>query len=325
MMSEPHVASARRRRTGRGEVSMVPEMTPQSYYGRPILKAPVWQPEIGVYFFVGGIAGASTLLAAAARQRGNRVLADRALFTALAGVTVSPLLLIADLGVPRRFLNMLRVFKVTSPMSLGTWLLNGAGISTGVAAGCRILGILPRVQRLAELSAGLLGPGVSTYTAVLIADTAVPVWHEARLELPFVFAGSSLASAGALLTLVTPEEHARPARTLAVAGVAGGMVALQVMEQRLGEAGEPYRSGEPRRFATLAKALSVGGAAVMALGGNRRRRLTSLGAGAVLAGAMCERWSIFTAGPASAADPRYTVTPQRERLRQQRREQHGLD
>jgi len=315
----------RRRRGGRGEISMVPEMTPTSYYGRAVLKQPVWTPEIGVYFFVGGLTGASTLLAAAARSEGNDALADRALFTALAGVTVSPLLLIKDLGRPERFYNMLRVFKVTSPMSLGTWLLNGAGVSTGVAAGCRVLGILPRIQRLAELSAALLGPGVSTYTAVLVSNTAVPVWHEARYELPFVFAGSSLASAGAMGILLTPPRHAATARTLAVAGVVGELVATQVMERRLGDAGEPYHSGRPARFARLARGLNAGGAAAVALGGRRRRALSALGAAAILAGSMCERWAVFTAGPESAADPRFTVGPQRERLREQRRRTHALD
>jgi len=301
-------------RSGRGEMSMVPEMTPQSYYGRPILKSPVWEPEIAVYFFVGGLAGASTLMAAAARRRGNQVLADRALFTACAGLGVSPLLLVKDLGRPERFHHMLRVFKVTSPMSVGTWLLTACGTTSAVATACRVLGILPHVQRAAEVLAAVVGPGVATYTAVLIADTAVPVWHQARRELPFVFAGSSLASAGALLTLITPEEHAAPARAVAVAGVAGGVVALQVMEHRLGETGDPYRSGAPRRYGRLGKVLGVSGASAMVLGGRRHRGLTRLGAAAILAGAMCERWSIFSAGPASAADPRFTITPQRERL-----------
>lgn len=315
-----------RRRSWRGEVSMVPEMTPTSYYGRPVIKAPVWHPEIGVYFFVGGMAGASTLLAAAARREGNDVLADRALFIALAGVTASPLLLIKDLGVPMRFHHMLRVFKVTSPMSLGTWLLNGAGVSTGVAAGCRVLGILPRLQRTAETAAALLGPGVSTYTSVLIADTAVPVWHQARMEMPFLFAGSSLASAGAAAMLVTPAEQAGPARTLALLGVAGEMSAAEVMERRLGHVGEPYHQGTPGRFARMAKLFSGAGAAALALGGGRRLRpLGALGAASILAGSFCERWAIFRAGTASAHDPEYTVGPQRHRLRQERRRQHSLD
>jgi hypothetical protein len=327
-ITEPSAGSAmppaaRPRRTARGEVSMVPEMTPVSYYGHPVIKAPVWQPEIGVYLFTGGLAGASAMLAAAARRQGNDELADRALYTALAGVSVSPLLLIKDLGVPRRFLNMLRVFKVTSPMSVGSWLLSAAGTGTGVAAGCRMLGILPRLQRLAETSAALTGPALATYTAVLIADTAVPVWHEARVTLPFVFAGSSLASAGAAGALLTSTSNAAMARTLAVAGVGLELAAVRTMESRLGELAEPYHSGAPEKFGKLAKTLGAAGAAGVALAG-RRRPAAVAGGAAILAGAMCQRWSIFKAGFASAHDPAYTVAPQRARLREERRRRHQL-
>ncbi|HEV7677406.1 MAG TPA: NrfD/PsrC family molybdoenzyme membrane anchor subunit [Candidatus Dormibacteraeota bacterium] len=308
-------ARPRRRggRGGRGEVAMVPEATPTSYYGHPIIKPPIWKPEVGVYLFTGGLAGASALLATAARHRGNDVLARRALLIAFAGVTVSPVLLIMDLGVPRRFLNMLRVAKVTSPMNVGTWLLSAAGASTGVAAACEVLGILPRVQRVAETSAGLLGPPLATYTAVLLSDTAVPVWHGARYELPFVFAGSALASAGAAAAVLTPARDAELARRVAVAGAVTTLTGMQVMERRLGDLAEPFHSGPVGRFARAAKLLGAGGAAALALGG-RRRPVAVAGGLSVLAGAMCERWSIFTAGRVSASDPRYTVEPQRRRL-----------
>lgn len=326
--TEPARAQRRERRAGRGEMRMVPDATPISYYGRPVIKAPVWHPEVGVYFFTGGLAGGSAMLAAAARAQGNDVLADRALYVALGGVTVSPVLLIKDLGRPERFLNMLRVFKVTSPMSVGSWVLTAIGGATGVAAGCRILGILPRVHRLAEGSAALLGPALATYTAVLVADTAVPVWHESRFELPFVFGASALASAAAAAMLLTPPEHAGAARTLAVAGVAGEIAAAQEMERRLGEIGEPYRTGVSGRFGRAAKVLNGVGAAAVLLGGGRRtargRALGMLGAGGILAGSLCERWSVFKAGTASAHDPAYTVGPQRQRLREQRRRQHAL-
>ena len=101
--------------------------TPLSYYGKPIIKEPVWKPEIPAYFFVGGLAGASAALSAAARLAGNEELARRSLFVAAAGVTASPYLLIKDLGRPARFYNMMRVFKVTSPMSVGTWIVSASG------------------------------------------------------------------------------------------------------------------------------------------------------------------------------------------------------
>jgi hypothetical protein len=306
-------------RGGRGEMALVPEMTPTSYYGQPVLKAPVWAPEIGVYLFTGGLAGASALLAAAARAQGNDVLARRALLTSFAGVSVSPLLLIKDLGMPRRFYNMLRVFKPTSPMSVGSWILAGAGTSVGTATACEVLGILPRVKRVAEIGGALLGPPLATYTAVLLADTAVPAWHEARTELPFVFAGSSLASAGAAALVLTPPRHARMARTLTVVGAALELGAIETLQRRLpADVAEPYHSGAPGAFARAAKALTGAGALTAAVAG-RRRVPAALGGLAVLAGAMCERWSIFSVGKASTADPRYTVGPQRRRVEQRAR------
>src|SRR4051794_41490477 len=113
---------------------MVPPGDPRSYYGRPVIAEPVWNPEIPVYFFVGGVAGASAPLTLAASLRGNDVLARRASAIALAGSGLSAGLLIKDLGRPMRFLNMLRMFKVSSPMSVGSWILSASGLTTGVAA-----------------------------------------------------------------------------------------------------------------------------------------------------------------------------------------------
>src|SRR5919199_5661588 len=201
---------------GRGEVRMVPEEEVRNYYGRAVLKEPTWKPEIPWYFFAGGLAGASSGLALVARLAGNDGLARRALLAALGGATVSPVLLISDLGRPDRFYEMLRVFKPTSPMSMGTWILSSFGPSAGIAATSDVLGIFPRLGRFFEGVAALLGPALSTYTAVLIADTSVPIWHAARRELPMVFAASSAASAGACAMMFTPVEDAGPARRLAV-------------------------------------------------------------------------------------------------------------
>src|SRR5436309_903215 len=106
---------------------MVPEAVPRSYYGRPIVKEPVWKPEIPWYFFAGGLTGASAALGYAAHLAGNRPLARRTWLVTMAAGTASPLLLISDLGRPERFLNMLRVFKLTSPMSVGSWVVSATG------------------------------------------------------------------------------------------------------------------------------------------------------------------------------------------------------
>jgi polysulfide reductase-like protein len=296
---------------GRSVTEVGTEM--RSYYGRPVLKPPVWKPEIPWYFFTGGLGGASSFLARLARKRGNDELADKAMWIALAADSVSPLLLISDLGRPERFHHMLRVFKVTSPMNVGSWILAGAGTSSGLAAGAHVLG-MNRLRNAAGRVSALFGLPLATYTGVLIADTAIPVWHEARFELPLVFGTSAAASAGAAAAIAVSPGNAAPARRIAVAGVVAENAAMKAMELRLGMLGEPYREGESGRLHKLAVRLTLGGAAVLGLAG-RRRSGAVLGGGLILAGEACLRWSVFKAGFASALDPKYTVEPQRARAR----------
>ncbi len=286
---------------------------PRSYYGKPVVAAPVWKAHIAWYFFAGGLAGASAVLGVAAGASGNAPLARRAWPVALAGTAVSPVLLILDLGQPKRFYNMLRVFKPTSPMSMGVYILSAMSAAVAPATAHVLLGWFPRLGPLGKLAAALTGPALSTYTAVLVSDTAVPAWHEAHRELPFVFAGSSMAAAGAAAAALTPARHAAPARRLAMAGAAVELASVQAMEHRLGELAEPYSVGPAGRYAKLAKGMTSAGAAVIALGG--RRRLTAVAGGSlVLAGSACERFAVFHAGSQSANDPKYTVGPQRRRL-----------
>jgi hypothetical protein len=286
---------------------------PRSYYGRAVLAEPTWTWEIPTYFWVGGMAGVSAPLALLASLRGNDALARRAAAVALAGAAVSPGLLISDLGRPERFFNMLRVFKVTSPMSVGSWTLAAFGASATAGAGRELLGVAPRLGRAAQVATLALGPALATYTGALVANTAVPVWHEARRELPFLFGAGAAATAGAMLVALTPPAHAGPARRLAIAGSAAELAVAEVMERRLGQmVGEPYHQGTPARLARAAKALTGAGAVLLAAPG-RARAARFAGAGAVLAGGLLERWAVYRAGFASAADPRYTVAPQRER------------
>jgi hypothetical protein len=300
---------------------MVPEAQFRSYYGRPILKEPVWTWEVAWYFFTGGLAGASAALGLGARLSGNDRLARAAFTVAGAGGAVSVPLLASDLGRPERFLYMLRMFKVTSPLSVGSWILaTMAPAAVGAMVSDR-LGIFPRLGRAAEVAAGLLGPALATYTGALVADTAVPVWHEAGRELPFVFAGSAAASAGAAAVLLTPAADAGPARRLVVGGAMLELGAAQAMERRLGELGEPYHQGPAGRLARLAKACTAAGTGLVAAGGRRRRGLAAAGAALVLAGSACERWAVYKAGFQSARDPKYVVGPQRARLAAQAAEQ----
>jgi hypothetical protein len=298
---------------------MVPDAQPRSYYGHPVVKPPVWKPEIPFYLFTGGLGGASAALACIAGAGGHDALARRAWANAFVGLSASPVLLVSDLGVSSRFLNMLRLFKVTSPMSVGSWLLAASGLATSVAAADAWTGRVPApLGAAARPAAAVLGLPLATYTAALLANTAIPVWHEARLVLPFVFASSAGASAGAAALITTSPDAAAPARVAAVAGALGSVALLEAMQRRLGDLGEPYGAGTAGRLKRASAGLSVSGAAVVS-GLGRRRAGAVAGGALILAGAVCERWSVFRAGFQSAADPRHTVGPQRAAIRDRRR------
>jgi polysulfide reductase-like protein len=285
----------------------------RSYYGRPVIKEPVWKTEIPLYFFTGGLGGASSVLSLVARVSGHQRLAQRSIQIASAADAVSPVLLIADLGRPERFLNMLRVFKVTSPMSVGSWILAYTSAASSVSAFLNTIGRFHRVADLSRLASAFSGAPLAIYTATLISDTAVPVWHEARRELPFLFGSSAVASAGAAAAIAVPPTEAGPARRLAIGGVVAENLIFEVMEKRLGMLGEPYSKGDAGKFKKLAVGSTLGGAALLAGPGRRSRLAAAAGGALVLAGEVALRFSVFKAGLQSARDPKYTIEPQRAR------------
>ncbi|HEY7487650.1 MAG TPA: NrfD/PsrC family molybdoenzyme membrane anchor subunit [Streptosporangiaceae bacterium] len=303
-----------RHRRKRGEQPMVPEAEFTSYYGRPVLNSPVWDArDVAGYFFFGGLAGASSALAAGADLTGRPGLARGAKTGAVCAVGLAVAALVHDLGRPERFLNMLRVIKPSSPLSIGSWLLAGYGpLATGAAL-ADLTGRFRRLGRLATLGAAALGPAVAAYTAAVISDTAVPAWHEAYRELPFVFTGSAATAAGGLGLITAPTREAGAARGLALAGAGAELAAVRLMDRRLGLVGEPYRTGRAGRLLRAAEILTVTGI-VGAFLGHRSRPLSALSGAALLGASAASRFGVFQAGLASAADPKYTVQPQRERL-----------
>ena len=297
------------------EQAMVPQPEFESYYGRPILKEPTWKtPDVPLYLFLGGLAGASAMLAEGAAATGRPRLERVARAAAATGAAGGTVALIHDLGRPERFLNMLRVFKPTSPLSVGSFILAPFGALSGAAFASHVTGRLPRLGRLAGLGAAAFGPPLATYTAALVANTAVPAWHEAHRELPIVFAGSAAAAAGGLATMLAPASESGPAVRMAVVGAVAELGANEAMQRRLGMLAEPYRSGTPGRLATAARALTAGGLA-LTLAGRRRPWLRRLAGASYVGGSVTLRFAVFEAGRASARDPKYTVVPQRERLR----------
>ncbi len=285
----------------------------RSYHGQPVIKEPTWTWEIPCYFFTGGLAGASAGLAYLSELRGDEVLSRRAWGVALIGIGVSPALLISDLGRPERFVNMLRMFKITSPMSVGSWVLSVSGATTAVAAAHSWFGLFPRLARMARPTAAVFGLPLSTYTAALVANTAVPVWHESRGTLPFVFGAGAGLSAGAATMIASPVDDAGSARRLAVGGAIAEIATNELMRRRLAEHAEPYQQDVPARFGDITRVCLIAGSAVSLIRGSRSRSAAAVAGTLLLAGALSARWSVFKAGFASAADPRYVVDPQRQR------------
>ena len=183
------------------------------YYGQAVVKPPVWTWEIPIYFFVGGLSGMSAVIALAAAMFHHVDLARAAMWLAATGVVLSPLLLILDLGRPHLFINMLRVFKPQSAMSMGAWILTAFGV-------CVVPGLIAlelhahqifggTIGQLIRIAAGMLifgsaflGTLLATYTGVLIGATVIPAWFLHRVLLPIHFGTAGLGSAAGLLELL---------------------------------------------------------------------------------------------------------------------------
>ena len=330
-----------RKGSGRAADLMVPtvevaELDEHGYYGRPVVKAPPWEWPIGLYLFLGGVAGGSAVLGAGAQLTGRETLRRNTRLAGLGAASLGALALVADLGRPERFLHMMRTFKVTSPMSVGSWILTGYSGLVGVAAvgevdrmtGDRLppgplRPVLRAVEPVSGLGAGLMGAPLAAYTAVLLGDTAMPTWHAAHRDLPFVFVSSASLAAGGLALVTTPANEVGPARNLAVLGVIGDVVATRLMEKRMDPvAAEPLHHGTPGNLMRWAERLAVaGGLGATLFGGRsgRARRLLAAASGITLmAASACTRFGVFEAGLESAKDPRYTMEPQRRRLEARR-------
>ncbi len=272
------------------------------YYGLPLLKAPVWTWEVPLYFFVGGAAGASSVVAIAAQVAGgSRALVREARWIAAIGAAASGPLLVLDLGRPERFLNMLRVFKPQSPMSVGAWTLTVFAASASAAVLADVIG-LRRIGDAAAFAAALSGLGMATYTGVLIGATVIPVWAKHARSLPIHFGASGLASAVAVLTLRGHEDRAL--NTL-------GLVAA-AFETYMGieiEGANDLES-EPLRHGPTGMTIRAGGffsgplSLALRLLGMKSRRARRAAAASALLGSLITRIAWIEAGKASVRDLR---------------------
>ncbi|MEP6801824.1 MAG: NrfD/PsrC family molybdoenzyme membrane anchor subunit [Acidobacteriota bacterium] len=279
------------------------------YYGLPALKEPTWTWEVPIYFFVGGAAGACAALSAAARWTGaDARLVRRARWIAAAGAALSPPLLISDLGRPERFLNMLRVAKIRSPMSVGAWTLVAFSTSASAAAFADLLdrrlgGSVP-VRVVADAAGALsavTGLGMATYTGVLLGATAIPAWYENASVLPAHFAASALGSAVGLLELSGRSDPALNA--LGLAAAAAEIVVGASLESRRGRSLEPLKTGRAGAFIRAGGLLSGPIAFLLRSFGGRNIAMRRVAGVAAVTGSMCTRIGWVAAGHASARDP----------------------
>jgi hypothetical protein len=226
----------------------IPQASPEGgYYGRPILKRPQWSSEIPLYFFCGGAAGAAAIIASVAKvTESDPSLVRDARCLAAVGAAISPALLISDLGMPSRFLNMFRVFKFQSPMSVGSWTLMAFSTSAGAAAFLagwqqQRRGIFKVLENASEFISTITGPVVSSYTGVLLGATALPVWNQNIGLLPLHFATSGMATAAALLEL---RGHGSPAlNTIGIITSVGETAIGASLEVQKSRALKPIKSG----------------------------------------------------------------------------------
>lgn len=292
-----------------------------TYYDCPMLKEPVWEWEIPLYYYLGGLAGASLALASAAQLRRADGLGDlikRCRWIGITGVTAGGVCLIRDLGRPSRFLNMLRVFRPTSPMNVGAWILTGTGATAFTTlALSRTRGLLGAAGECSGYLAGVLGMGLASYTGVLVGNSVIPVWQESRKVLPLLFAASGMTSTASLLEILREDRTSR--RVTYVFGLAGRiaeLTAIKVMERQLSvmpRVARPLKKGKSGliwKAATVATCASLG--MMLVPGQTRRKRLFSGILGTL--GSVMMRYAINAAGTPSVQDPRASFYPQRARL-----------
>jgi formate-dependent nitrite reductase membrane component NrfD len=283
------------------------------YYGMPLLKKPAWTWEVPVYFFVGGAAGAAAVIGNVAKLTGaDRKLVSDARWLAAIGGAISPALLVADLGMPSRFINMLRVFKIQSPMSVGSWTLVAFSTSAAAAAFSSAVqkrsgsnGLFRVFEHSGDFLSALSGLVLCTYTGVLVGATAIPVWNENVSVLPIHFAASGLSSAVSILEL---RGNYSPA--LNSLGIVSALCETAVgarLEARKIPAHEPLRKGKSGWLMRAAGLLSGPIPLLLRLAaGNsksrRGRRLRTAAAISSITGSLVTRFAWVQAGKVSAED-----------------------
>jgi hypothetical protein len=293
-----------------------------TYYDRPLLKESVWGIDIPLYYFLGGAAGAALSLGAAIQlvvapeqHRELRRFSAVCHWTGIVGSTLGAALLVHDLGRPARFVYMLRVFRPTSPMNVGAWILSGAAptaILTGLFINSR--GFLGFVGEASGYLSGVFGAALATYTGVLVSNTAIPVWQASRRWMPFLFSASAAATAGSVIDMFYDGQAGRAvSRLYGTVGRATEIAASMLVERsarKVPRVGEALRTGRPALLWQAASALTAASLALSLFSSKSRKERILVGIlGA--AGSLCMRFAVHSIGNASARDPRAAFQQQR--------------
>jgi formate-dependent nitrite reductase membrane component NrfD len=291
-----------------------------TYYDRPMLKESVWSIDIPLYYFLGGAAGAALTLGAALQlvtpreDRSTRKLSAVCHWTGITGSTIGAGFLIHDLGRPARFLYMMRVFRPTSPMNMGVWILSGAAptaITTGLLLNRE--GVLGTIGEVAGYLSGLFGAALATYTGVLVSNTAIPIWQAARRWMPVLFAASGAATAGSVIDVFVPSSSCRTTQVFGTAGRLVEIVAAKQVELAANEipkVGEPFRRSAPGLLWKAATALTAASLVATMMPGKTPSRMKTAGLLGI-AGSLCLRLAVHYLGNVSARDPLASFHQQR--------------
>jgi formate-dependent nitrite reductase membrane component NrfD len=275
----------------------------------PMMKPAVWTWEVPLYFWFGGIASGSAFVSLACDLSGDPKSAATARKVALVAAAPCPVLLIMDLGRPARFLNMLRIFKPRSPMSMGAWCLFAFGNLSGLAVAADILRLGTLARRIGALNAGL-GAYLGSYGGVLLSSTAVPVWARSKRYLGPIFVATAAATGASAVRLVLvargmDDDH--PTRR-ALGRIETGAMAAELglstlLERRLGRLGHALGEGSANRLFELGKYSVRAGIASRLLSGRRFGIAAGhTASGLFLLGGLAFRYAWVHAGRASAHD-----------------------
>jgi formate-dependent nitrite reductase membrane component NrfD len=289
-----------------------------TYYDHPVIKRSVWSIDIPAYYYIGGLSGACAVIGAAAQLAGKDrfpALTRQGRWISTIGGALSTYFLIHDLGRPARFLYMLRVFRPTSPMNVGAWILGAfAPITTASAIIPHGPTSLVPLGDLLALAAGPLGTLLAGYTGVLVSNTTVPIWNAGRTVLPVLFISSAASSSAAAFEFLDLNRHEQRAiKSFGVAGALAEIACMTIYEREAGRVPQvalPLKKGLSGFLWKTAKVLTIVSLGLF-LWPSRSKRARRIRGVVGTAAGLSVRFAVHYAGDASAADPRATFHQQR--------------